>query len=79
MNRLFKIPVIVVILTIGIVLGIQIEKIFSDDTVRDGSEKLNEVLSYTQKYYIEEVDTPKLVDAAINGITDQLDPHSFYI
>lgn len=79
MNRLFKIPVIVIILTIGIVLGIQIEKIFSDDNVRDGSEKLNEVLSYTQKYYIEEVDTPKLVDAAINGITDQLDPHSFYI
>lgn len=79
MNKIFRIPVLVIILTIGIVLGIQIEKIFSDDNLRDGVQKLNDVLSYTQKYYIEEVDTPKLVEAAIKGITDQLDPHSFYI
>jgi carboxyl-terminal processing protease len=79
MNRFFRIPVLIIILTVGIVLGIQIEKIFSDDSLRDGVRKLNDVLSYTQRYYIEEVDTPKLVDAAIKGITDQLDPHSFYI
>ncbi len=79
MNKIFKIPVLIIILTVGIVLGIQIEKIFSDDNLRDGVRKLNDVLSYTQRYYIEEVDTPKLVDAAIKGITDELDPHSFYI
>jgi carboxyl-terminal processing protease len=79
MNKIFKIPVLIIILTVGIVLGIQIEKIFSDDTLRDGVRKLNDVLSYTQRYYIEEVDTPKLVEAAIKGITDELDPHSFYI
>jgi carboxyl-terminal processing protease len=79
MNKFFKIPVLAIILTVGIVLGIQIEKIFSDDHLRDGVRKLNDVLSYTQRYYIEEVDTPKLVEAAINGITDELDPHSFYI
>ncbi|MCU0332116.1 MAG: S41 family peptidase [Ignavibacteriaceae bacterium] len=79
MNKIFKVPVLIIILTIGIVLGIQIEKIFSDDSLRDGVRKLNDVLSYTQRYYIEEVDTPKLVEAAIKGITDELDPHSFYI
>ena len=79
MNKIFKIPVLIIILTVGIVLGIQIEKIFSDDSLNDGVRKLNDVLSYTQKYYIEEVDTPKLVEAAIKGITDELDPHSFYI
>ena len=79
MNRMFKIPAMIIILTVGIVLGIQIEKIFSDDSLRDGVRKLNDVLSYTQRYYIEEVDTPKLVEAAIKGITDELDPHSFYI
>lgn len=79
MNKLFKVPVLLIILTAGIVLGIQIEKIFSDDSLRDGVRKLNDVLSYTQRYYIEEVDTPKLVESAIKGITDELDPHSFYI
>jgi len=79
MKKNFRIPVIIVVLTVGIVLGIQIEKIFSDDSLRDGVRKLNDVLSYTQKYYIEEVDTPKLVESAIKGITDELDPHSFYI
>jgi carboxyl-terminal processing protease len=78
-NKFLRIPVIVIILTIGIVLGIQIEKVFSDDNLRDGVRKLNDVLSYTQRYYIEEVDTPKLVESAIKGITDELDPHSFYM
>ncbi len=79
MNKIYKVPVMLIILTVGIVLGIQIEKIFSDDTLSDGIRKLNDVLTYTQKYYIEEVDTPKLVESAIKGITDELDPHSFYI
>ncbi len=79
MNKIFRIPILIIILTAGIVLGIQIEKIFSDDNLRDGVRKLNDVLSYTQRYYIEEVDTPKLVEAAIKGITNELDPHSFYI
>ena len=79
MKKLFQIPVLIIILTAGIVLGIQLEKIFSDDSLRDGVRKLNDVLSYTQRYYIEEIDTPKLVDGAIKGIMDDLDPHSFYI
>jgi carboxyl-terminal processing protease len=79
MNYKKRIPSIVIILTIGIVLGIQIEKIFSGDSLRDGVQKLNDVLSYTEKYYIEEVDTPKLVEAALKGVMDELDPHSFYI
>ena len=79
MKKLFQIPVLAIILTAGIVLGIELEKVFSDDSLRDGVRKLNDVLSYTEKYYIEEIDTPKLVDDAIKGIMDNLDPHSFYI
>ncbi|NUM61455.1 MAG: hypothetical protein HUU44_04800, partial [Ignavibacteriaceae bacterium] len=50
-NKFLRIPLVIIILTIGIVLGIQIEKVFSDDTLRDGVRKLNDVLSYTQRYY----------------------------
>lgn len=79
MNNKLRIPVMVILLTAGIVLGIQIEKIFSGDKLQDSMQKLSDVLSYTEDYYIEEIDTPKLVDAAIEGIMDELDPHSFYI
>jgi carboxyl-terminal processing protease len=79
MDNKLKIPLLIILFTAGIVLGIQLEKILSGDKMQDELQKLNEVLSYTEKYYLEDVDTLKLVDAAINGIMDELDPHSFYI
>jgi hypothetical protein len=36
-------------------------------------------LTFTEKYYVEEVDTQKLVESAINGMLNTLDPHSVYI
>jgi carboxyl-terminal processing protease len=64
---------------IGIVLGIALEKVFSGDNLRDSIRKFNDVLTYTEKYYVEEVDTQKLVEAAIDGMLSKLDPHSVYI
>ncbi len=74
-----KIPFTIIILTLGIILGIQIQKVFSDDNLRDSIIKFNDVLTYTQKYYVDNVDTQKLVNAAINGMLSKLDPHSVYI
>ena len=74
-----KIPIGVIILTLGIVLGTQIQKVFSDDNLRNNIIKFNDVLTYTEKYYVENVDTQKLVEAAINGMLGKLDPHSVYI
>ena len=79
MGKSFKYPFLFIALTAGIVLGIQIEKIFSGDNLRDGIRKFNDVLTYTEKFYVEEVDTPKLVEEALKGMLDQLDPHSVYI
>ena len=44
MNSKLKIPALIIMLTVGIVVGIQIEKIFSGDNLRDGIQKLNDVL-----------------------------------
>jgi carboxyl-terminal processing protease len=74
-----KFPFLFLVLTIGALLGIQIEKVFSGDNLRESIRKFNDVLTYTEKYYIEEVDTQKLVEAALNGMFNQLDPHSVYI
>ncbi|HZW38183.1 MAG TPA: S41 family peptidase [Ignavibacteriaceae bacterium] len=78
-TRNFRIPFIVIILTIGIVLGIQIEKVFSDDNLHKELSKFEDIVSFTQKYYVEDVDTPALIEAAINGMLSKLDPHSVYI
>lgn len=74
-----KFPFLFLVLTIGALIGIQLDKVFSGDNLRDSIRKFNDVLTYTEKYYIEEVDTQKLVEAALNGMFNQLDPHSVYI
>jgi len=74
-----KFPYSILILILGIVLGFQIQKVFSNDNLRDSLSKFNDVLSFTDKYYVEDVDPQKLVEAAINGMLTKLDPHSVYI
>jgi len=53
--------------------------VFSGDNLREGIRKFNDVLTYTEKFYVEEVDTPALVEEAIKGMFSKLDPHSVYI
>ncbi len=74
-----KYPFIILILAIGITIGVLIDKVISGDNLHDSISKFNDVLTYTEKYYVENVDTQKLVEAAINGMLSKLDPHSVYI
>ncbi len=41
--------------------------------------KLKQVIGYIDKDYVDEVNTEKLVDGAIDHILEKLDPHSVYI
>jgi len=66
-------------LILGIFIGTQFEKIFWGKSDGVEIEKLDDVLTYTEKYYVDKVDSRKLVDAGINGILSKLDPHSVYI
>lgn len=79
MFKFSKISYLFFAVVLGIVLGMSIEKIFSEDNLRESIRKFNDVLTFTEKYYVEEVDTQKLVESAINGMLSQLDPHSVYI
>ena len=45
----------------------------------DPIEKFREAVSYIRYAYFEEKETDELVDNAIIGMLDRLDPHSFYI
>lgn len=78
-NKRFGYLFVIVVLMLGIFGGIQIQKAISGDNLQEQLRKFNDVLSITKKYYVEEVDTQKLVEEAIKGMYDQLDPHSVYI
>ena len=52
---------------------------FSGDSIYEQINKFKDVLSITEKYYVEDVDTQKLTEAAVKGVLSQLDPHSVYI
>ncbi len=72
-------PFLIVVLTLGILLGTQIQKVVSGNNLMESMRKFNDVLTYTQKFYIEEVDSHKLVEAAITGMFNTLDPFTVYI
>lgn len=78
-NR-FKIPFFsIAILTVGILLGIEYQKVISSDNLRESLRKFEQVLTFTDKNYVDNVDSQKLIEAAITGMLDSLDPHSVYI
>lgn len=79
MNKKLIFPIFLVLLVIGIVAGMKIQDAISDDKVSDQIKKFADVLGITSRYYVDNVDTQKLTEAAIRGMLDELDPHSTYI
>jgi carboxyl-terminal processing protease len=75
----FKIVFPIIILTLGVILGIQIQKVFPDDNLKESLAKFNDVMNLTERYYVDTVDSKTLISAAINGMLSKLDPHSVYI
>lgn len=63
----------------GVFIGFLAQPSFSGDNVLQQSKKFNDVLNNTYKNYVDDVDSQKLVEAAIKGMLNELDPHSVYI
>jgi carboxyl-terminal processing protease len=78
-NKKLLIPLSVILIVIGIFIGTKIKDAVSDDKIPAQVKKFGEVLTYTSRYYVDNVDTQRLTEAAIKGLLDSLDPHSVYI
>ncbi|MCY4171443.1 MAG: S41 family peptidase [Bacteroidetes bacterium] len=68
----------VLILTTGVILGMGLGSAMSDDT-RDALKKLEHAFLIINQRYVEEVDSGSLAEHALEGMLDELDPHSVYI
>ncbi|MDX1461421.1 MAG: S41 family peptidase [Marinirhabdus sp.] len=71
-----------VVLAAGVFIGSKLnfndttEKIFATNSKKD---KLNRLIDYIDYEYVDQVNTDSIVDVTVNGILENLDPHSVYI
>lgn len=76
-------PLIIgIAIAIGIFLGEKLN--FSDDSDRlftsnSKKEKLNRLIDFIDYEYVDDINTDSIVDVTVNGILENLDPHSVYI
>jgi len=70
---------VVALVALSLAAGAVLNNLISGDNVHEQLQKFGDVMNITYKYYVEDVDTQKLTESAINGVLGQLDPHSVYI
>ncbi len=78
MFRHSKVAFGVLFLAAGILLGMQLESVLSDDT-RAALKKLEHAFLVINERYVEDVDSGILAEHALEGMLEELDPHSVYI
>jgi carboxyl-terminal processing protease len=67
---------------IGIYIGGKLDFTDSPDrlfTTNSKKDKLNRLIDYIEYDYVDDVNTDSIVDVTVNGILENLDPHSVYI
>ncbi|MDA3861362.1 MAG: S41 family peptidase [Melioribacteraceae bacterium] len=79
MKFIKKYPIIIMALILGVIIGIKVQIYFNEHYPDKNDSKLNQIFFLTKAYYFEDVDTTKLVESAINGMFEQLDPHTTYL
>lgn len=67
------------VLLVGFYIGFKLEPFLQFDDEYSDKEKFNEVFDYAKDYFYEEIDSEVLVEHAISGMLEELDPHSIYI
>jgi len=79
MKKRFSTISVFVLVLVSMFVGMEINQLISSDNIYVQITKFKDVLSFAEKYYVEEVDAQKLTEAAIHGMLENLDPHSVYI
>ena len=74
MNRKLKYKLNIII--IALILGCL--DCYSNDELKEQIDKINQVLRAASGSHIDNVESQKLVDAAIRGLLKELDPYSYY-
>lgn len=63
----------------GVFLGVELGMILSDDNTYESLKKLEDAFLVVTQKYVEDVNSGHLAESAIEGMLEELDPHSVYI
>lgn len=81
-SKLLKLSVVSALIVLGAFVGSQfrwgILQAFAEDRYAD-LQNFSKVLNLVQQYYVEPVDSKKLILGAIRGMLRELDPHTSYM
>lgn len=66
-------------LVLGVLLGARIAPVISGDNTFEQLRKFEAAFSLIKRNYVEDIDSARLIEGAITGMLEQLDPHSVYI
>ena len=78
MKKTFSGWMLAAIMLAGMILGFQVKDLISADNIYEQYGKFRDILSLTDKFYVDPVDVKKLTEGAITGMLEKLDPHSVY-
>ncbi|NIR50621.1 S41 family peptidase [candidate division KSB1 bacterium] len=79
MNRFTKSLIAMSIGGVLLVVSLQFNLFATGKNIYQQIERFLEVIKIVDRFYVEEVDPEALVDGAISGTLEQLDPHTVYI
>ncbi|OQX85752.1 MAG: hypothetical protein B6D63_01560 [Candidatus Latescibacteria bacterium 4484_7] len=81
LNKKFIVSIIIAsIVVVGAILVVaQDEESKRKESTLESLDRFGEVFEKVLDYYVEEKDPSELIDAAINGMLKDLDPHSVYL
>ncbi len=79
MKKRFSLIVMIGLFTAAFLSGAYFNHVISGDNIYEQLSKFKDVLSLAEKFYVDDVNTGKLTEDAINGLLTNLDPHSVYI
>lgn len=84
MNRNLKFAFVAALMVaVGMLAGFQLKQtslpLEKREMISTGFEKIQDAIWFVERNYVKEPQTTKMVDDAIEGMLEGLDPHSFYI
>jgi len=79
MRRSKFIAILLSTVVVALITGVQIGSVLTSKEAARSLQKIQDAFVILEQRYVEDVDTDKLAISAIQGMLDDLDPHSIYI
>lgn len=80
-NKIYFPIIIAIAVAIGLLLGSKLNSFSNPEFLTKNSKKnkLNKLIDFIDREYVDDINTDSIVDLTVNGILENLDPHSVYI